>query len=173
MHIPNEVYIGCTERFAFRPVESPVVCLAGLAGLRELLRLAMLLKRGEDSTQHCKGPIACFWGYLSFPFFPGILLSRKPPETGWILKRAMVEKNGEATRGVLVCNPLVFPHLNGVSKQVMGLADCIDRTFGVGTPPLFRASFPNALGVDSLSILFNHRSSQKPIAVSPGMLAVF
>ena len=35
------------------------------------------------------------------PFFPGILLSRKPPETQGkrilLLKRTMVEKNGEST----------------------------------------------------------------------------
>ena len=34
------------------------------------------------------------------PFFPGILLSKKPPKTpgnSWFLKRTMVEKNGDVT----------------------------------------------------------------------------
>ena len=46
------------------------------------------------------------WVYpgVPSPFFPGILLSRKPPKTresGCFLKRTMVEKNGESTPRVL------------------------------------------------------------------------
>ena len=42
-------------------------------------------------------PAAIFLGVPS-PFFPGILLSRKPPETrenGRFLKRTMIENNGQ------------------------------------------------------------------------------
>ena len=57
-------------------------------------------------------------GYLPIPFFPGILLSRKPPQTlrnsfflengnGWFLKRTMAEKNGEsAPRNIRTRTPL-------------------------------------------------------------------
>ena len=39
---------------------------------------------------------------VTSPFFPGILLSRKPPKTlgnGWLLQRTMAEKNGPSTPG--------------------------------------------------------------------------
>ena len=41
---------------------------------------------------------------VPFPFFPGILLSRnlqRPKENGWLLKRTMVEKNGESAPRVI------------------------------------------------------------------------
>ena len=41
------------------------------------------------------------------------------------------------------------------------------------TPNLFGSLKPDSLGVDSFSILFNHRSFEKPIAFSPGFWVAF
>ena len=66
---------------------------------------------------------------LPSPFFPGIFLSRKPPETqgnGRFLKRTMVEKNGESTLRRMVWVPVIslprpnfYPHGSG-SNPVLG-----------------------------------------------------
>ena len=46
-----------------------------------------------------------------------------------------------------------------------------EKSSNAMSPP--RWSNADILGVDSLSILFSHRSFQKPIAISPGCLVVF
>ena len=82
-----------------QPASGP--CLATLVR-EEILELSagqpqhsMILRRVFQFRELLK--ICRFLGYLPCPFFPGILLFRKPSKTqrnSWFLKRTMVEKNG-------------------------------------------------------------------------------
>ena len=91
-----------------------------------------------------------------------------PPNGGLSVGFPLKQKNKKTTRNQTPSRErawVAFQSPRGVLQSGAPEAHRFQDDL-LGVPSVGNA--PNTLGVDSLSILFNHRSFQKPIAVFPG-----